>query len=602
MLDYHNDLDKMTIGELFERTAKQLVHKEALHSKKNGQWESISWKEYYELTCIVGRAFCELGLEKGDGVAILGNNCVQWLVSDLASIMAGGVPVGLYTTSSPDQCYYITKHSDSSLIIVEDKIQLDKIKEIRPKLTHLKAIILMEGEDEDEDDMIYCWDDLPSLGKKYSLDDFQKRRDDQKPDDLATLVYTSGTTARPKGVMLSHKNLVYNTGRTIEQFYTDSDETILSYLPLSHVAEQEITIVGGLIVGGQVYFAESMEKLGENLQEARPTFFLGVPRVWEKIQEKMITAGAGSGKLRRMLINWAKKIGLENGRRAQEGLPKTFSFKIADRIIFSKVKKKLGFDRCRYQVTGAAPIAKETLEYFMSLGLPLYEVFGMSECSGTATFSTPEKMRLGSAGAKLPHVEVEVADDGEILIRGANVFLGYFKDEVATKNTLDDKNWLHTGDVGHVDKDGFLFITDRKKDIIITAGGENIAPQMIEGKINQIQLIGHSVVLVDKKKFLTALVTLNQETIDRHLDLIGVEKKENFSDYSRDSKIMEFMKGEIKKVNETLARVQTIKHFIILPKYFDVTTGELTPTMKLKRKFILMKYAKEAEELYKNIT
>ena len=600
MLDYHNDLDKMTIGELFERTAKQLVHKEALHFKKNGEWDSISWKEYYELSCIVGRGFCELGLEKGDGVSILAYNCVQWLVSDLASIMAGGIPVGLYTTSSPDQCYFITKHSDSSLIIVEDQIQLDKIKAIRPKLTHLKAIILMEGED--EDDMVYSWEDLPSLGKKYSLEDFQKRRDDQKPDDLATLVYTSGTTARPKGVMLSHKNLIYNTGRTIEQFYTDSDETLLSYLPLSHVAEQEITIIGGLIVGGQVYFAESMEKLGENLQEARPTFFLGVPRVWEKIQEKMISAGAGSGKLRRMLIDWAKKVGLENGRRAQQGLPKTLSFKIADRIIFSKVKKKLGFDRCRYQVTGAAPIAKETLEYFMSLGLPLYEVFGMSECSGTATFSTPEKMRLGSAGAKLPHVEVEVADDGEILIRGANVFLGYFKDEVATKKTLDDKNWLHTGDVGHIDKDGFLFITDRKKDIIITAGGENIAPQMIEGKINQIQLIGHSVVLGDKKKFLTALITLNQETMDRHLDLIGVEKKEAFSDYSTDPKIMEFVKGEIKKVNETLARVQTIKHFIILPNYFDVTTGELTPTMKLKRKFILMKYAKEAEDLYKNFT
>ena len=600
MLDYHDILDKMTVGELLERTAKECEHQNALNFKKNGEWEAISWKEYYELTCLIGRAFCQLGLRKGDGVSIIGFNCVQWVVSDIAAIMGGGVPVGIYTTSSPDQCYFLIKHSDSSIVIVEDQVQLEKIKKIRPKLSDLKAIILMKGEDDDP--MVHSWEDLPSLGKKFSEEEFQKIREEQRPDDLATLVYTSGTTAKPKGVMLSHKNLIYNTGKTVTQFYTDRDETILSYLPLSHVAEQEITIIGTMICGGQVFFAESMEQLGENLREVRPTLFLGVPRIWEKIQEKMMMAGAQSGPVRKSNIKWAKKVGLESGYREQRGLSKTFSYKLADMLIFSKVKKQLGFDRCRYQLTGAAPISKETLEFFMSLGLPLCEVFGMSECAGTATFSTPERTKLGSAGVKLPHVEVHIAEDGEILIRGLNVFIGYFKDEKATKDALDEKNWLHTGDVGHIDKEGFLFITDRKKDIIITAGGENIAPQMIEGKINQIQLIGHSVVIGDKKKFLTALVTINHETVDSYLKPLGVDKKENFEDYSKDPKIIKYLEEEIAKLNQGLARVQSIKKFIILPKFFDVSTGELTPTMKLKRKFIMMKYAKDVEDLYKNIT
>ena len=600
MLDYNDDLDKMTIGELLERTAKTCEHQNALNFKVNGKWEFISWKEYYELTCLIGRAFCQLGLRRGEGVSIIGFNCVQWVVSDLAAIMGGGVPVGIYTTSSPDQCYFLIKHSDSSIVVVEDQVQLEKIKKIRPKLSELKAIVLMNGEDDDP--MVHSWEDLPSIGKKFSEEEFQKKREEQKPEDLATLVYTSGTTAKPKGVMLSHKNLIYNTGKTITQFYTDRDETILSYLPLSHVAEQEITIIGTMIVGGQVFFAESMENLGENLREVRPTLFLGVPRIWEKIQEKMMMAGAQSGPVRKFIIKWAKKVGLESGYREQKGLPKTFSYKLADMLIFSKVKKQLGFDRCRYQLTGAAPISKETLEFFMSLGLPLCEVFGMSECAGTATFSTPERTKLGSAGVKLPHVEVQIADDGEILIRGLNVFIGYFKDEKATKGTLDEKNWLHTGDVGHIDKEGFLFITDRKKDIIITAGGENIAPQMIEGKINQIQLIGHSVVIGDKKKFLTALITINHETVESFLAPLGVDKKENFEEYSKDPKIRSYLEEEITKMNKGLARVQTIKKFIILPKFFDVSTGELTPTMKLKRKFIMMKYAKDVEDLYKSLT
>ncbi|MEE2743399.1 MAG: AMP-binding protein [Bdellovibrionota bacterium] len=600
MLDYNDDLDKMTIGELLERTAKTCEHQNALNFKVNGKWEFISWKEYYELTCLIGRAFCQLGLRRGEGVSIIGFNCVEWVVSDLAAIMGGGVPVGIYTTSSPDQCYFLIKHSDSSIVVVEDQVQLEKIKKIRPKLSELKAIVLMKGEDDDP--MVHSWEDLPSIGKKFSEEEFQKKREEQKPEDLATLVYTSGTTAKPKGVMLSHKNLIYNTGKTITQFYTDRDETILSYLPLSHVAEQEITIIGTMIVGGQVFFAESMENLGENLREVRPTLFLGVPRIWEKIQEKMMMAGAQSGPVRKFIIKWAKKVGLESGYREQKGLPKTFSYKLADMLIFSKVKKQLGFDRCRYQLTGAAPISKETLEFFMSLGLPLCEVFGMSECAGTATFSTPERTKLGSAGVKLPHVEVQIADDGEILIRGLNVFIGYFKDEKATKGTLDEKNWLHTGDVGHIDKEGFLFITDRKKDIIITAGGENIAPQMIEGKINQIQLIGHSVVIGDKKKFLTALITINHETVESFLAPLGVDKKENFEEYSKDPKIRSYLEEEITKMNKGLARVQTIKKFIILPKFFDVSTGELTPTMKLKRKFIMMKYAKDVEDLYKNLT
>ena len=318
MLDYLNILDQLTVPELLKKTAETRIHNDALCFKKNGTWESLSWKEYYELTKIVARAFCQLGFREGEGVSIIGFNCVQWVVSDLAAIFGGGFPVGIYTTSSSDQCFFLAQHSGSSIIVVEDQEQLDKIKKIEKKLTQLKAIILMNGEDSASN--VYSWEDLPALGRQFPEEDLQKRIDAQKPDDLATLVYTSGTTARPKGVMLSHKNLIYNTGKTIDQFYTDTNETILSYLPLSHVAEQEISIIGSIIVGGCVWFAESMEKMPDNLKEVRPTLFLGVPRVWEKIQEKMIQAGASSGGLRKKLVTWAKNVGLKNGYRFQKGL------------------------------------------------------------------------------------------------------------------------------------------------------------------------------------------------------------------------------------------------------------------------------------------
>jgi len=352
-----------------------------------------------------------------------------------------------------------------------------------------------------------------------------------------------------------------------------------------------------MAMGSLLYFSESLEKLGETLKEVRPTLFMGVPRVWEKIQAKMVAAGAAAPPLRKKIAAWARKVGLQAGYAVQKGEARPFVLPIAKKVVFDKVRDRFGLDRARICVTSAAPISKDTLEFFLSLGIPLLEVYGMSECTGPATFSPPDNFRTGKCGIVLPGAEVKIAEDGEVCMRGPHVFKGYLKDAEATKNALDADGWLHSGDIGTIDKDGFLQITDRKKDLLITAGGENIAPQVLEGVLKGIPVVGQAVVIGDRRKYLSALVTLDPERVENEAQAAGSPAK-TAAEAAKCNEFKKHLQKQIDQVNEKLARVQTIKKFVVVPHEFTIEGGELTPTMKVKRKVVNEKYKVEIESMY----
>ncbi len=588
---------KKTIMEVMKSTAEKNRNKVALKTKIGGKWKEMTWGEYYDQVKITARAFIALGLEQGKAVSILGNNCPQWFISDLAAIFAGAVPGGIYTTNSPEQCKFIAGHSEANIAVVENAEQLAKFKEIRNELPDLKAIVMMNGSDPDP--MVHSWAELPKIAQKVTEDELNKRIKAQKPDDCCTLIYTSGTTGNPKGVMISHDNIIWTAGQVIDLINGGPDDVIISYLPLSHIAEQVVSLHGPYVMGATVYFAESIDKLGENLAEVHPTVFVGVPRVWEKIQAKMLAMGAQAPPLRKKIVAWAKKKGLAGGYAMQEGKPYPFMYGLAKKLIFSKVRDKLGLDRCRIFISTAAPISMDTLEYFLSLGIPITEVYGMSECTGPGTVSLPEpfKFRTSWAGPAVPGTEVAIGEDGEVLMRGRHVFKGYFKNEEATKKTIDPEGWLHSGDVGIIDGKGFLKITDRIKELIITAGGENIPPQVLEGKLKAIPIVNQVVVIGDRRKYMTALFTLDPDKLTAELAAAGSPAK-NMQEAAKCEKFKAYLQEKVEAVNATLARVQTIKKFVIIPAEFTPESGELTPTMKMKRRIINEKYAKEIESMY----
>ncbi len=589
------DTAKLRVMDVFERTVRSYGPKPALRVRRNGAWKTTSWDEYRQQVRQVARALIAVGAPAGSGVCIIGYNCPEWFFADIGAIYAGTVPAGIYTTSSPEQCEYIASHCEAPVVFVEDQEQLAKFLAIRSKLPHLKAIVLMRGETNQAG--VYSWTKFLELGLRTPEAELEKRVAAQKADDMATLIYTSGTTGTPKGVMLSHDNLTWTAQAAANLVGGVSTDEVVSYLPLSHIAEQIVSLHGPMSFGACINFAESMEKLGDALREVRPHFFLGVPRVWEKIQERIMAVGAKNPPLKKKISAWARRHGLAGGYADQQRVGKPLLYPIANALVFKKVKKTLGLDRARILVTSAAPISRDTLEFFLSLGLPICEVYGMSECTGPATASVPTRYRTGKAGFTLPGSELKIAEDGEICMRGRHVFKGYFKDTTATSDTLDKDGWLHSGDIGVIDPEGFLQITDRKKDLIITAGGENVAPALVEGYLKGIPVVSQAVVIGDRQRYLSVLLTLNQERIKQDAEACGSAASDAES-AAKDEKFLQFLQRKIDEVNSRLARVQAVKKFKVIPKEFTIEGGELTPTMKVKRKVVTEKYKKEIDQLY----
>jgi long-chain acyl-CoA synthetase len=556
----------------------------AYQAKVNGRWQPTTWRMFVDQIRTCARALMALGLPRGGKVTILGFNRPEWVIFDHAAMMAGGVPAGIYTTCSADEVQYIVHHSESHVVLVENADQLAKVKAKREQLPLLEYIVMMRGAQATGTDVL-TWDDLLAKSESVSDAELDKRIDTIEQADLATLIYTSGTTGPPKGVMLSHRNLAWTSRTLIDMGGAPDGDVSVSYLPLSHIAEQMCTIHMPATTGSTVYFAEAIEKVPENLKDARPTVFFGVPRIWEKFHAAMAGKLAETTGAKKHLVDWARSVcaRVNEHRDRGEAIPRRLElqYRLADKVVISKIKQAIGFDRARELFSGAAPIAPDVLAFFSSLDLPIHEIYGQSEDSGPTSCNLIGKTKLGTVGPPIPGIEVKIGDDGEILVRGPHVFMGYFKEPEATAEALRD-GWLCSGDLGAFDADGFLTITGRKKEIIITAGGKNIAPKNLEAAIKELPLVGEAVVIGDRRKYLTALVTLEPTAAGK----VAPEQ------------VRSTIQAKIDQVNQQFARVEQIKKFAILERPFGIDTGELTPTMKLKRKVIAQKYAREIEAMY----
>ncbi|KAF6716147.1 Long-chain-fatty-acid--CoA ligase ACSBG2 [Oryzias melastigma] len=508
----------VTIHQMFLETVEKSADQTALIFKQDGQPASLTWREYYEKCRAAAKSFLKLGLERFHGVGILGFNSPEWFISDIGCIFAGGLAAGIYTTNSPEACQYVAANCEANILVVENQKQLDKILQVKDQLPHLKAIVQYKGELQQKTSFLYSWEEFMKLGEDVPDEQLNAMIDSQRANECCTLIYTSGTTGNPKGVMLSQDNVTW-TARTSSSLISKNygQEILISYLPLSHVAAQMIDIWISMSFAGTTYFAEPDALKGSlvnTLRDARPTCFLGVPRVWEKMQERMRDVGAKASPLRKRVADWAKSIGLQYNYSAMEGenwVP--WGFMLANNLVFKKVRGVLGLDRCRYCFTGAAPITRETLEYFLSLNIPVKELYGMSESSGPHTVSIDE-YRIGSCGKVIPgsKIKLEKPDEegnGEVCFWGRNVFMGYLNMPDKTEEALDKDGWLHSGDLGKFDKDNFLYITGRIKELIITAGGENIPPVPIEDAVkSELPIISNAMLIGDKLKFLSMLLTL----------------------------------------------------------------------------------------------
>jgi long-chain acyl-CoA synthetase len=580
-----------TIPNRLLQRAKKTPNDPAYYVREGGSWKPTNWGTYSDQVTQAGRALIALGFEPGQTVCILGFNRPEWAVMDIAAMGSGGAPAGIYTTCSPVEVRYIVAHAEAPVILVENQDQWRKVLAERANMPNLKHVITMKGCPAIADDMVMTWEEFMAKGDEIEMRAYLDRVESLKPEALATLIYTSGTTGPPKGVMLSNENLAWTSNVAISITTITSSDCALSYLPLSHIAEQMFTLHIPITTGARVYFAESIEAVPENLKEVQPTIFFGVPRIWEKFHAGIAAKLKEATGVKAKLVKWAMKVGWEANQTPDGN--KGLQYQLANKLIYSKLLPAIGMGNARVCVTGAAPIAREVLEFFASLNLVVLEVYGQSEDSGPTSFNTPSRYRFGSVGPALPGVEVKVAEDDEIMVKGPNVFLGYYKDKEATDATLSD-GWLHSGDLGAFDRDGFLNITGRKKDIIITAGGKNITPKNLESGIKNHPLVDEAVVIGDRRKYLSALVTIDAEAGPAWAAANG----EDASALHQSAKLRASIQAHIEEMNKEFARVEQIKKFTILKRNFTVEDGELTPTLKVKRAKVNDHFAEDIEAMY----
>ncbi len=583
-------------ARLFAR-ADRTPDKPAYNVRGRSGWKATSWRGYADGVRTAARALMALGFQPQDKVTILGFNRPEWVLMDVAAMAAGGVPAGIYTTSSPAEVEYITGHTEAPVILVEDHAQWEKVKAVRANLPKLRHVVLMDGAEAIDDAMVLTWDAFLAKAEGASEADLDARVSALKDDDLATLIYTSGTTGPPKGVMLSHRNLAWTATAALDLVsYAEGDKSV-SYLPLSHIAEQMFTLHAPITGGGVVYFAQSIEALKDNLVEVQPQVFFGVPRIWEKFYAAVTGKLGQAPALRQKIAGWAMGVGRRSNAVRNAGGEVTgllaLEYRIANKLVFAKLRPALGLGQVKVCVSGAAPISAEILEFFSGLDISIREVYGQSEDSGPTTFNVPGATRFGTVGPAVPGVQVKIAEDGEIVVKGPNVFLGYYKDETATSEALQD-GWLHSGDLGSFDGP-FLSITGRKKDIIITAGGKNITPINIELGIKQkVPIVGEAVVIGDRRKYLSCLISLDPEVAPGWAKDHGVDPDA----MADDAKVRAAIQAGIDVVNKDLAQVERIKKFVILPRPLSIEHGELTPTLKVKRNKVSAHFAELIESVY----
>jgi long-chain acyl-CoA synthetase len=595
----------LTVPRLFFDRVAELGGRTALRKKDLGLWQDISWAEYGRKARQTALGLVALGLEPGQAVAVIGENSPEWLYTDMGTMAAGGITVGIYTTNAAEECGYILGHSEARIYIVEDEEQLDKALAVREDCPSLKKIVVIdtEGLREYEDPMVMNFDELLELGDKFDRENpgkFEERLASRKAEDVALLIYTSGTTGPPKGAMLTHDNVIW-TCKSLSMAVPvwDTDE-LVSFLPLSHIAERMFSVYMPLRFRYMVNFIESTDTVTENIVEISPTVLFAVPRIWEKYSSAIFIRMKDATWFKRLVFGVALKIGraYARARLEKEGAsaPLRLAFGLAHFAVFNKLKERLGLERVRVAISGAAPISPEVLKFYHAIGVPLRQVYGQTEGTGPTSVHKGDLIEAENVGPALPGVQIEIGDDGEILVYGRNVFKGYFKNPEATVETLAD-GWLHSGDVGVLDERGYLTITDRKKDLIITSGGKNIAPQYIENKLKFSPFINDAVVIGDGRKYVSALIFIDEDNVVK----FAQENKVPFTTFgtlTKAKEVVQLVADEVEQVNKSLARVEQVKRFALLPKKLIAEDGEVTPTMKLKRKYINETYADLIEEMY----
>jgi long-chain acyl-CoA synthetase len=539
--------------------------------ERGDEWVPLSWPEAAERVDALARGLLARGVRRGDAVAVLSRSRVEWALLDWAVMRIGAVVVGLYPTSSPKECAYLLAHSEAVVVVVEDEEQQAKIDQVRAELPELREVLAL--------------DELPQLeeeGRARPAEELAAAEDAVMEDDLATLIYTSGTTGPPKGCMLTHRNLVVAASR-VPRDLGATDDTVLLFLPLAH-SFGRLAHQAAAYHGATVAFVADATRVATAVAIVRPTILPAVPRVYEKVHANVLGELERAGGAKRAIGTWALAIGARASRLRREGRPLPLGLRVrhalADRLVFSKVRERLG-GRLRVGVSGAAPLAVEVLEFFDALGITVVEGYGMTENASSCTVNLPGHGRFGTVGQAVAGSEIRVADDGEIFTRGETTFAGYYKDPEATRAALTDDGWLRTGDVGEVDSDGYVKVTDRKKDLIITAGGKNISPQNLENALKASRFVSQALVVGDRRPYVTALVTLDPAEVESS---------------GRDAR--ELVRELVDDVNRDRARVEQIKRFAILPRDFSQEEGEVTPTLKLKRRVVQEHFAAEIEALY----
>ena len=597
-----------TVPAMFWNAVKQRGTKVWLRQKHLGVWRSMTWDQTAEAVREIAGGLLSQGFEHGETASILSNTVVEWVLADLAVLSCGGVANGIYPTDAASQVEYLCQDSATTILFVEDDEQLDKALEVRERLPRLRKIVVidMEGLRDLDDPGVISLGALREEGRRYNRDHpdtLQARIAAVKPEDLAILVYTSGTTGKPKGAMHIHGGLTYTVRGYNVLISRDENDECMCFLPLCHIAERMGGEYFSLYTGAKLNFVENPETIPENVREIAPTVFTAVPRVWEKFYSGVMIALKEAGAVQQATYAWAIGVGTRIADRVLAGQPVgsglKLQFILARWLALNNVRKLIGIHRSRFLVTGAAPISPELVKWYLALGVPMLEVWGMTETCGASTGVPADRIKPGSIGPAAPFNEVRLdPQTGEILVKGPNVFKGYLNQPEKTAETIDAEGWLHTGDVGTVDPDGFFRITDRMKDIIITAGGKNITPSELENELKFSPYVTDAVVIGDKRPYLTVIIMIDQENVEKYAQDHDVPFS-NYASLTRAPEVQALIQGVIDGVNKKFARVEQIKKFFLLDTQLTAEDEELTPTMKLKRKLVQTKYAAQIDAMYR---
>ncbi len=588
-----------TLNERFIEIVERRSGHPAFRVKRHGSWQSFSFDWGLDQAAKTAFGLKSLGFAPGDRIAILSENRPEWATTDFGAMAAGLIGVPLYTTLIANQIAYILHDAEAKVAFVSTMEHLETILSIRSRVPSLEKIVVFYPEDLEEDDLVISLDSLKALGEGHSREEFVELSRRTDPEDLATIVYTSGTTGDPKGVALTHHNFMAEFDAIWPTFEGKEGDSILSFLPLSHILQRVVDSFA-LLYGFTISYAESLETLGENLREIRPTHIVAVPRVYEKIHGR-IHAGVQEGSaIKRAIFGWAVNIGRRfHGAAAPTGpgLMLSLKYQIASALVFKKIHAATG-GNIQFYVSTGAPLAKGLAEFFDAIGIRILEAWGMTELSGAATSTTRTNLRYGSVGKPGPGVKLKITKEGEICVRGDIVMHGYWRNPEATAETIDADGWLHTGDVGHIDDDGFLHITDRIKELIVTAGGKNVAPQPLENALKTHGVIAQAMVIGDQRNFISAIIVPQAEVLESWARENGIEG--DLPELCRDPRVIQHFQAAVESTMQSFSRYESVRKFTLIPEEFTQEAGELTPTLKLKRRVLLAKYADIIEEMYRD--